>query len=141
MLHALPSPAVAIASRPMPVSCRQAAVLGGRIYVAGGMDEGRTRSAAVWALDPRDGRRGWAPAAPLAAPRSSAGLAALQVKEGRDGGREEVARERSMLCESCVAVGRQKQLPVYVRRSAGMLCCSCCVAVELPYASHQRLVA
>ena len=55
---------------------KQAGVLGGRIIVVGGVNEARTRLATVEALDPREGR--WQALAPLAAPRSSCGAAALQ---------------------------------------------------------------
>ncbi|KAL6765234.1 hypothetical protein V8C86DRAFT_2463536 [Haematococcus lacustris] len=54
-----------------------AAVLGGRLVVAGGLDECRTRLRSVEALDPREGR--WRDLALLSMPRSSCGLAALQV--------------------------------------------------------------
>jgi hypothetical protein len=58
-------------------SCLQAVSLDGRIYLVGGMDEARNRSACVDAFDPREGS--WQALAGLSSARSSAGLAALQV--------------------------------------------------------------
>jgi len=49
--------------------------LGGRLWAVGGMNEQRERMAAVESLDPREGR--WAPVAPMALARSSAGVAVL----------------------------------------------------------------
>lgn len=55
----------------------QAAVLNGRIYLIGGLDEMRSRLSQVESLDPREGR--WQAVTPLTSARSSAGVAALQV--------------------------------------------------------------
>ena len=63
---------------PSPPNLSKAGVLGGRIIVVGGVNEMRTRLASVEALDPREGR--WHSLAPLSAPRSSCGAAALQER-------------------------------------------------------------
>lgn len=47
------------------------------MYVVGGVSEARTRMASVMALDPREGL--WRDVAPMSVPRSSCGVAALQV--------------------------------------------------------------
>ncbi|KAG2436918.1 hypothetical protein HXX76_006437 [Chlamydomonas incerta] len=52
-----------------------AAAYGGRLYVSGGVGEGRRRLAGLEALDPREGR--WAPLPAMSAPRSSHAMAAL----------------------------------------------------------------
>ncbi|GLI69527.1 hypothetical protein VaNZ11_014169 [Volvox africanus] len=52
-----------------------AAAHGGRIYVAGGVKDSRTRLSSLEALDPRE--RKWATLEPMSAPRSSHSMAAL----------------------------------------------------------------
>ncbi|GLC45195.1 hypothetical protein PLESTB_000425100 [Pleodorina starrii] len=52
-----------------------AASHGGRIYVAGGVNDSRTRLSSLEALDPREGR--WTPLERMSGPRSSHAMAAL----------------------------------------------------------------
>lgn len=52
------------------------AMLEGRLYAVGGMNEHRARMSCVEAYDPREGR--WVSVAPLGVPRSSAAVAVLQ---------------------------------------------------------------
>jgi hypothetical protein len=51
------------------------AAAGGRLLAVGGLGSARLRTAAVEALDPREGR--WVALPPMAVPRSSMGVAAL----------------------------------------------------------------